>query len=274
MKKYFYVFFIILSSCSVNIENNFGTFTGTQIIKILDTLSIQDREKKIFELIENKNYPHFLENFVKITVKEELNGVNYLLEYFVTPDYFSLGVNNDYFLIPMSPLLAQKVADYFDCMLPTKKIVDQIYSSSKIKFYPQPIKPSPEMITIKVFAKHNDSIKIQREKYFSSFSISELCSGHKKDVIISNLIYNNLKPKVPKPVVIYGWHKLDGNPIQPPYNGHDENYADYSHGIRLVKKYALLNGQKVFLPDILKDSTLSKLISDEGIISKPYYISD
>ena len=273
MKKYFLIFFAFFNSCSVNLENNSSNLTGSKIIKLLDTLNLQDREKKIFELVEKKNYPPFLDNFVKISIKEELNGKNYLLEYFVAPDYFSLGVENDYFLIPMSPLLAQKIADYFDCMLPTKRIVDQIYSASGIKYYPQPIKPSPEMISIKVFAKHNDSVRIQRETYFSSLSFNTLCSGHKKDVIISNLIYNNLKPKVPKPVVIYGWHKPDGLPIQPPYNGHDENYADYSHGIRLVKKYAFLNGDKVFLPDILNDSTLCKLISDEGIIPKPYYIT-
>jgi len=37
-------------------------------------------------------------------------------------------------------------------------------------------------------------------------------------------------------VAIYGWHKLDGKPIQPLYTGHVDWYVDYSHGIRLVSR--------------------------------------
>jgi len=79
-----------------------------------------------------------------------------------------------------------------------------------------------------------------------------------------------LKSRVPHPVVIYGWHRLDGKPIQPVCNGHGETYADYSHGIRLVSRHAKINGADVSLFDILEDTMYCSLIAD-SVIVKPFY---
>jgi hypothetical protein len=43
-------------------------------------------------------------------------------------------------------------------------------------------------------------------------------------------------------VASYGWHKLDGKPIQPVYAGHVNWYVDYSHGIRLIAKQVKMDG--------------------------------
>ena len=40
----------------------------------------------------------------------------------------------------------------------------------------------------------------------------------------------------PNRVAIYGWHYLNGQPIQPTYAGHVDWYIDYSHGIRPVRR--------------------------------------
>ncbi len=273
---YRFVLLVAISflSCSGSITyNDAEKLSGGKIIELLNDMPLNEREEKIFELVKENNVPEFILNFSEIEISELLNGKIYNLKFFASPDYISLGNNEDYFLTPMTPILAQRIADYYDCILPTSKIVDLIYYYAKVKYYPQPIKPSAEMITIKVFAFHNDSIKMQRERYFNSLS-GALSSGHKKDVIISNKIYTNLKQNVPKPVVIYGWHKPDGKPIQPVYNGHGERYADYSHGIRLIKKHAILNGNKILIEEILRDSLLCKLLSDEGVIEKYYYTVD
>ncbi len=72
-------------------------------------------------------------------------------------------------------------------------------------------------------------------------------------------------------VVIYGWHKPDGKAIQPLYNGHSTVHADYSHGIRLVHNKVWLDGKKTTIQTILRSETLHPLLSDEGVIEKPYY---
>lgn len=35
---------------------------------------------------------------------------------------------------------------------------------------------------------------------------------------------------------LYGWHQLNGKPIQPYFTGHAMDWIDYSQGLRLVRK--------------------------------------
>ena len=67
----------------------------------------------------------------------------------------------------------------------------------------------------------------------------------------------------PDRVVIYGWHKPDGKPIQPVYSGHIDWYVDYSHGIRLINNQVLIDGKPVLFTDVLKDPVLYRIFSDE-----------
>lgn len=104
----------------------------------------------------------------------------------------------------------------------------------------------------------------------SKFPLGSLVAGTKKDIIIHQKIYSELKPGRPKPVVIYGWHTLTGDPIQPPNNWHQETYVDYSHGVRLIRKMAKINGTDISLIDILQDEQYHVLVSDT-VLTKPYY---
>src|SRR5262249_9051093 len=93
-----------------------------------------------------------------------------------------------------------------------------------------------------------------------------------KDVVISLRIYTNFASQyITKPVVIYGWHQSNGSPIQPLYNGHEETYADYSHGIRMVQMNITVDGSPNTVKNILVKSTLQPLLSDEGVFTKPWY---
>jgi len=95
----------------------------------------------------------------------------------------------------------------------------------------------------------------------------QLVAGIKKDVIISSRIAERNDR-----VVIYGWHKTDGNPIQPVYSGHVWWYVDYSHGIRFVNNQVILDGKHAFISDILKDPTLFRIFSNEDQpMKQPYF---
>lgn len=87
-----------------------------------------------------------------------------------------------------------------------------------------------------------------------------LIAGILKDVVISGKI---LRSKNTDRVAIYGWHKLDGKPIQPLYTGHVYWWVDYSQGIRLVYRRIRVNGRWMDYTDILKKPVLQKLICDE-----------
>jgi hypothetical protein len=251
-----------------------GAPTGSAFAASVRFLHREAREEEILLQITQGNIPPFMRNLVPVTVSTKIDSLLHTLTYFVLPDYLAIGSDDDYFLVPMCPILAQRIADTLDCLLPTRKLVNDIYREAVVKLRPQPIRPSPAMVTVPVFLQHNDSVRQQRQETLSESPLGTLVGGSKKDVVVSTRMYSSLRPGVDRPVVIYGWHKLDGEPIQPLYNGHSETYADYSHGIRLVSKTAWLNGKPVDITDLLRDRSLHILVSDEGVITRQRYGTD
>ncbi len=244
---------------------------GDKIVQTITPLSRESREDSLFLQFMSGNVPDFMRTLVPVTSSAYVAGGQRSVTYYVTPDYLAVGSNEDYFLTPMTPLLAQRLADALQCTLPTRKMVNDIYTAAPLKLAPTPIPPSAEMITVPVFARHDSLVWAQRSPMLSTFPLGTLVGGTKKDVVISNKIRNDLKTGVPKPVVIYGWHQLNGVPIQPLYNGHSETYADYSHGIRLIQQAVQLDGLPTTVSAILKDANVAAILSDEGPILFPRY---
>ncbi|MES3019150.1 MAG: hypothetical protein V4721_15290 [Bacteroidota bacterium] len=244
--------------------------SGSEFSKsIRDTaITLVERERIIFEEIRSGNIPDFYRNLTEVNVTVSINGRPHSIRYFVLPDFLAIGSNEDYFYCPMKPQLAQKVADLLRSSLPTRKISDDIYQNAAVKMVPEPIPPSPQMITVSVFEKHNMLVNLQRKLSTDQHPLGSLVAGNKKDVIISNKIYND---KGILRVVIYGWHKQDGKAIQPLYNGHSTIHVDYSHGIRLVQNKVWVDGKKTSVQKILASEALSSLLSDEGVIALPRY---
>jgi hypothetical protein len=87
-----------------------------------------------------------------------------------------------------------------------------------------------------------------------------LIAGIQKDVVISGRLSRTEKPDR---VAIYGWHKLNGEPIQPLYTGHIFWWVDYSQGIRLVYRKIKVNGKWMDYTNVLQDPVLQKLLCDE-----------
>jgi hypothetical protein len=250
-------------------ERKESAITGSEFVNQVSGLSIAEREKVVVREILTGNVPSFSRRLKPIRFIETVNEKSYELVFYTTCDYIAIGSEQNYVYIPMTPSTAQYIADSIDCSLTTKKIVDFIYDKAEIKLAPQPIPPSDLMTTVPVFMQHTDSVKLQIVKIGFDRSDYKIIAGHKKDIIISNKIYNSDKPT--ERVVIYGWHLGENRPIQPVYNGHNGMYADYSHGVRLISKWAFVNGDSILVNDILKDSDLSGLLSSEGVIAKPYY---
>lgn len=235
------------------------------------TLSLQQREQLIFKEIKNGNVPNFLRKLKEIKDSTILGTEKIAISYFVLPDYLCIGSNEDFFYVPMTPILAQKVADLTHSSLPTKRMVDQIYKNASIKLEPQPIPPTKAMTTVPVFIAHNEIVNKQLAPFLSRHNNGELTAGHQKDIVISNKIYGETSPRV----VIYGWHKLDGKAIQPLYNKHTNTWADYSHGVRLVQQKVVVeqNGIKhrTAIKKVLANKAICNLLSDEGAIAQPKY---
>ena len=61
-------------------------------------------------------------------------------------------------------------------------------------------------------------------------------------------------------VAIYGWHTLDGKPIQPVYAGHVNWYVDYSHGIRLIAKKVKIDNTWVDYTALFGEGSETKML--------------
>ncbi len=136
---------------------------------------------------------------------------------YVSSDYYSAGGIRK----PLSLKQARKVARQHGAVLPTKEMVDAIWKYADLKLKPQPLQAGPLMTQPIYFVKHDRMIEQQINH--RSF---DLVAGHKKDIIV---------PERSGRVTIYGWHRLNGTPIQPPSNVHDDDYGDYANCLRLVK---------------------------------------
>lgn len=234
-----------------------GAISGSAFIKNNINLIGAKREKNILDEFMHGNIPDFMRNFVPVTVNQDENSITYL----VTPDYLCLGPENDYVRMPMNPHTAQKIADQYDCTLPTRKMVNDIWKASDNKLEPKPWGPPFDLDMEKThrIGTHNQTIQNQ----LNGKDYRLLTSGHKKDLVLSNELNLNKNR-----LAIYGWIQLSGYPIQPLNStSHSDLYADYSHGVRLCSNDVMVNGNPMRIEEVFKSSKLSSLISDEGILS-------
>jgi hypothetical protein len=231
---------------------------GAEFARSIADLPLKEREERILEAVRAGNVPASLRALVPITIEAGTDR----LTYFVTADYLSIGSDQDDFLAPLTPDTAQRIADRLDCMLPTPRMVDEIYRRAAMKRTPSPIPPSPAMTTVPVFLRHHQAVLAQA----GGKKPGALVAGHKKDVVIANKVFDS-----PGKVAIYGWHRPDGTPIQPLYTGHAASWVDYSHGIRLVQRRMIVNGAAKPIDEVLADPRLAPLLSNEGVMRRTRY---
>ncbi|MBC7850147.1 MAG: hypothetical protein H7Y31_10450 [Chitinophagaceae bacterium] len=258
MQRFFLIAMIALASCNTGFhlpaKNPSPNATGaTELFRQIGAMKWDQRELILFDEIVKGNIPGFLRKFVPITVVLTNGNKTIKAVYYVSPDYLSIGSDADWARIPLTPMTAQRIADTFQCFLPTRKMVDDIYSQATIKLEPVPLYANRDSALI--FWHHHLIIEGQRKNR------KGLTAGIKKDVVISEKVSADPKPNR---VAIYGWHKLDGKAIQPLYTGHVNWYVDYSHGIRLVYRKIKIDNRWMDYKEVLKDPVLRKLLCDES----------
>jgi len=224
----------------------FFAWANTQPRAVWDSMAVQQ--------IVSGNYPHHVFRWVTIHTQLQVDSVTTLrASYQVTSDYLSIGTDADWSRVPLTAMAAQQIADSFQCFLPTRKIVDDIYQAARVKLAPMPMfafRDSP----VTMYQHHLIIEGLRNGR-------KGLIAGIKKDVVIAALLTRSAKPNR---IAIYGWHQLNGKPIQPLYAGHVNWYADYSHGVRLVKRTIQINGRPYDYVQVMQDPVLRKLICDEA----------
>ena len=224
----------------------FFAWANTQPRAVWDSMAV--------EQIVSGNYPSHVFRWVTIHTQIQVDSVTTLrASYQVTSDYLSIGTDADWSRVPLTAMAAQQLADSFQCFLPTRNIVDDIYQAARVKLAPMPMfafRDSP----VTMYQHHLIIEGLRNGR-------KGLIAGIKKDVVIAALLTRSAKPNR---IAIYGWHQLNGKPIQPLYAGHVNWYVDYSHGVRLVKRTIQINGRPYDYIQVMQDPLLRKLICDEA----------
>lgn len=232
--------------------------SGSQFALFVAHMDPRLREHAIEDQILAGNFPGFLKNLVPVKLQwNPPKGKVIEATIYVMPEYLSIGSESDFLRIPMNLYTASTVANRLGYILPTRKIVNAVYAQSAIHFSPAPMTAGPEMRSTDYYRIHNE--KIEAQARMLGVKAGQLVSGHKKDVVLTNLLDSN-----PGRIAIFGWHRLNGAPIQPLSTVHGACYADYSHGIRLVSDTVLIDGERRSIYDVLQDPVQSHVLNDEG----------
>ncbi len=238
---------------------------ATGLVAAWATLPLAEREVRALEQFDGGNVPTFLRRLVPVHLRATVASGERTATVFVTPDYFGLGTDADWLRLPLTPQTAQRLADRLDCVLPTRRLVDAIWQQAAVKVAPHPFSPREhDIIALPLFLAHHRAIEAAR----GDADRAPLFAGHKKDVVISPLL-----AEFTNRVIIYGWHRPDGRPIQPLWKGHTTGHVDYSHGIRFVARAMLLDGEPTTIDAVLADPELHVLLSDEGVVASARYRS-
>jgi hypothetical protein len=262
INKYFIAIYLMLCLAACSSGRKFylqapspvtQRISGSDFYKTVAAWKWAARDSLAVQEILSGNIPSFLQKFVAVNseIKDSL-GITHHAIFYVLPDYLSLGTDEDWTRIPLTPMAAQKIADSFHCFLPTRKIVDLIYQQATVKLEPVPMYAFRDSSV--TMYQHHLIIEGQRK------GRKGLIAGIKKDVVISGKISRDPKPGRE---AIYGWHQSNGKPIQPLYSGHINWWVDYSHGIRLVYTKIKVDGKEMDYTDVLKHPIYKKLLCDE-----------
>jgi hypothetical protein len=225
--------------------------TGSEFLARTAALTKPERESAILDELRRGNVPSFLRKLKPIRLASRFgNGERHEGIVWVMPDYLAIGSDEDFVRIPMSLPVAEKLACELGYVLPTRKLVDAVYEQADVKLVPRPLPYGPAMETNEFYARSQGIIEEQLARRRAKRGA--LVAGHKKDLVVALRLFASRER-----LMIYGWHMPDSNPIQPLSDAHLAAYADYSHGVRLVARQALLDGRPVDFAEAVALSTLA-----------------
>jgi hypothetical protein len=253
-----YIICILLLSCQqlkkIQTPQRTSSLTGTEFYKQAAAMKWKARDSFAVKEILGGNIPSVLKKIIPVYVSVVDSATNKTIKavFYVSPDYLSIGTDDDWARINITPMAAQQIADSFGCFLPTRKMVDDIYKTAKVKLEPVPMYAFRD--SMPTMYQHHLIIEDQRK------GRNGLIAGIKKDIVISGKMLKDAKPGR---VAIYGWHQLNGNPIQPLYTGHINWWVDYSQGVRLIYRKIKVDGKWMDYTDVLKNKLFQRLICDE-----------
>ncbi|WP_394829348.1 M15 family metallopeptidase [Pendulispora albinea] len=253
-------------------ERRPDAISGSEFLRRTEGLADADRERRIVDEITSGNIPEFLRYLIDVHLSM-IAPAQHEATIRVMPDYLAVGDNTDFVLIPMKVASAQRVADAFDAALPTEKIVRAIWNQAPARLwlagqYGKADCVEARMRSNACYRQYNDVVATERRSIGGALGV--LTAGHKKDVILSPRVHQRLSSGKLPTIIFGGWARDGSGPIQGSDPAHDEDWVDYSHGIRLVSLDVTLDGAPARLDELLSNPLYAGLLA-AVTIAEPWY---
>jgi len=186
--------------------------------------------------------------------RADARGVDHRLALEVSADFLGFGEPSEPFRPGWMAATIQIVADLMDAWAPTPLVHAWILEAATVRLGMQP-QGEPRVATSTMW-RHHQAIETERA------GRRGLLDGHFKTVVRAGDATH---------VAIVGglWSPTGGPVHQHVSTVHDEAYADYSHGARLVRQTCELDGESTTFAEVLADPVLSALVSHDGPHTSP-----
>jgi hypothetical protein len=245
----------------------------------------EQREALIWAEIEKGNVPSFTRNFAPVVLTDERGRKATFL---VSVDCFAVGTDDDWLRVALSGYYAQRVADLFDCFLPTNRIVFETYRQAEIRLVAHLLECQAvgggrwqrstfacrlheDILQGRIPCKRGERVAEALGRLDPRLGGHEgrcslppglhpgvLVAGHLKEITVNSA-------DLEKKLAFAGFFLANGKPLQ---NGvtcpHGPGYSDYSHGVRLVARKVEIDGQMVDYEDLVTDPACTGLVFQQG----------
>lgn len=231
-----------------------ANFSGSDLAAMMEVLDAEAREGFILEQVRNGCVPDFMRVASQIILTGP-GGLTGNIE--VCPDYLCLGTDEDYIYAQCTIVTAQKIADEIGAMLPTRKLVDEVWKQAAGKIDIVTQTPDKKMVTWPVFLKQSRDVIAKRAAL--GLPLGSLQDGGFKNYILVPGLASR-----PGQTCIYGFHrKATNRPVQDPnLSAHDRNYVDYSQCPRFYALEMFVGDDLFNTADVLADPLLHVFVSE------------
>lgn len=236
---------------------------GRALVEELGPLSLPEREARLEASLFAGHLPTFLSTFATFEVRGvDARGRDRIVELAAMVDYLALGTGDDYVRVPLSPRLAQLLANRWRLVLPTPRLVDLVHRHAAARLEDHALSYKHQKVeTLEAVLEHEALVLADRAQHLPVAPLGRLVSGHKKDIVLTTQL---ARAEHQGRVAVYGWHGTGETPHQALSLVRSADYVEYTHGVRLFAAECLVDGRPFALREVMQDAALHKLVSDEG----------
>ena len=233
-----------------------ATPTGTEVASSMVDLNGRQRQAVFVQQLLDRQVPDHLGRLYPVRwIANDTRGGRHVVEIDVLRDYVAIGTDADFLRAPLDLPSAIAVGRAWRMILPTPKMVDEIYAHATDRLSPRPMSPSDRMRSVWAYLTYRARLSEQG----ATRPTEGLRVGHKKDLVLTPQLEDHADR-----VAIYGWHRTNGTAIQGLSLWHGAGYTDYSHGVRFVSPEVRVDSHPMDFFALLADPVLWPLVSREG----------